>query len=601
MDPVANLPDSSTKTSGLGGNILASLTASIAAGDSADGLFANFLSQIQTPPPPPPPANTQANATPSTTPASDTNQSNAQQNTNTPDDTASNNEPATNTPTSGTGSQVSGKSWHHDAKPGAHKDHKAKQTPASQTAAVTTPVTVQPAPSSNDQPATPVATTPTVVVASTSDTIQNSADNNNAPAAPNAPSAPAGDPTQNADLPKIATTPAATPLAPTTPSSAPDDQNQTDDTGNNDITASQLSLMLMQIQRLATKHIANTQTTDPNALAAQNPNADALPAETTPASGAQGKTDWKNLLAANAAAQNDADTLAGDNGGDPSDGNEANGNVQSATTAANTPASLQNTLPNNSASDTDASNKWMNASFLNLFNVAGNNQNNVTPPPVVPGTGPVVPTESSDGASLDTDMLGQGGASAHNAADGALTTDNTSLPTAPTSQTASTYDFASQLSAMRATKGGPTGLPAAVEQVMMQLSRGVSKDGSSQMTIQLRPAELGRVDIKLNVGSDGKVQGTVTADNPATLGLLLKDVRGLERALQEAGLRADSGSLQFNLRGDGQNGGSFAQNNNAPNNNGNNDSSSSTSSILPAVVDVPETYYLTPGGVNMRV
>ena len=153
---------------------------------------------------------------------------------------------------------------------------------------------------------------------------------------------------------------------------------------------------------------------------------------------------------------------------------------------------------------------------------------------------------------------------------------------------------------MRATKGGPTGLPPAVEQVVLQLSRGLSKDGSSQMTIQLRPAELGRVDVKLNVASDGKVQGTVTADSPTTLGLLLKDVRGLERALQEAGLRADSGSLQFNLRGDGQTGGGFGQ------------TAGNQSGIMPAahrrsatslttLADAAEIYYLTPGGVNMRV
>ena len=36
--------------------------------------------------------------------------------------------------------------------------------------------------------------------------------------------------------------------------------------------------------------------------------------------------------------------------------------------------------------------------------------------------------------------------------------------------------------------------------------------------------------------------------------LLQRDARDLERALQDAGLRADSGSLSFNLRGDGRNG-----------------------------------------------
>lgn len=44
----------------------------------------------------------------------------------------------------------------------------------------------------------------------------------------------------------------------------------------------------------------------------------------------------------------------------------------------------------------------------------------------------------------------------------------------------------------------------------------------------------------------------VTVERPETLELLQRDARGLERALQDAGLRTDSGSLNFNLRGDGQ-------------------------------------------------
>src|SRR3546814_824286 len=39
----------------------------------------------------------------------------------------------------------------------------------------------------------------------------------------------------------------------------------------------------------------------------------------------------------------------------------------------------------------------------------------------------------------------------------------------------------------------------------------------------------------------------------STLDLLQRDARGLERALQEAGVKTDSGSLSFNLRGQGQN------------------------------------------------
>ena len=60
---------------------------------------------------------------------------------------------------------------------------------------------------------------------------------------------------------------------------------------------------------------------------------------------------------------------------------------------------------------------------------------------------------------------------------------------------------------------------------------------------------MGRVDVRLEVGSDGRVQATVTADNKGTLDMLQRDARELERALQQAGLQTDTGSLNFSLRG----------------------------------------------------
>ena len=53
------------------------------------------------------------------------------------------------------------------------------------------------------------------------------------------------------------------------------------------------------------------------------------------------------------------------------------------------------------------------------------------------------------------------------------------------------------------------------------------------------------------MGHDGRVIAVVTADNKDTLDLLQRDARELERALQNAGLQTDSGSLSFNLRGQG--------------------------------------------------
>jgi hypothetical protein len=86
-----------------------------------------------------------------------------------------------------------------------------------------------------------------------------------------------------------------------------------------------------------------------------------------------------------------------------------------------------------------------------------------------------------------------------------------------------------------------------MEQVNVQIAK-QSKDGVDTIKIQLKPVELGSIEVKLDVAHDGKVSGTVTADNKETLAMLQKDSRSLEKALQDAGYKADSGSLSFNLR-----------------------------------------------------
>ena len=168
-----------------------------------------------------------------------------------------------------------------------------------------------------------------------------------------------------------------------------------------------------------------------------------------------------------------------------------------------------------------------------------------------------------------------------------------------TTKPVGSYDFASQLSATRATNGGTAGLPSPIEQIAVQLHKQVV-DGNDQMTLQLRPEELGRIDIKLEFSSDNKVQGTVVVDNQTTLDLLSKDSGSLQRALQDAGLRADSGSLQFSLRDGGQQGSSSQGQ-------GSGHPYSSASNVLPVTsgsldeANSDSLYYITPGRVNVRV
>ncbi|HEY9537366.1 MAG TPA: flagellar hook-length control protein FliK, partial [Kiloniellaceae bacterium] len=97
------------------------------------------------------------------------------------------------------------------------------------------------------------------------------------------------------------------------------------------------------------------------------------------------------------------------------------------------------------------------------------------------------------------------------------------------------------------------GAPAnPAEQIAVQVQR-AQVAGQDQISIKLHPAELGRIEVKLENASDGTLRAVISAERTETLDLLQRDARGLERALQEAGVKTDSGSLSFNLRGQGQN------------------------------------------------
>jgi flagellar hook-length control protein FliK len=164
------------------------------------------------------------------------------------------------------------------------------------------------------------------------------------------------------------------------------------------------------------------------------------------------------------------------------------------------------------------------------------------------------------------------------------------------------YNFASQLSDVRATKGGNVGLPQPVEQVAVQLYKNV-KEGNNEFTINLKPAELGKIEIKLDIAADKTVKGTVVVDNQTTLNLLQKDSSSLQRALQEAGLSADAGCMQFSLRDDGQSS-RFAQNQRSGSDNGWNGPATygeESNGDAGMIASAQEIYYLTPGRVNLRV
>lgn len=86
------------------------------------------------------------------------------------------------------------------------------------------------------------------------------------------------------------------------------------------------------------------------------------------------------------------------------------------------------------------------------------------------------------------------------------------------------------------------------EQLALSIQRSM-RNGGGTITLQLSPAELGRVNVRLRIDEENNVQVTVAVERPSTLELLQRDMKALERALQEAGLKAGPGDLSFSLQG----------------------------------------------------
>lgn len=86
------------------------------------------------------------------------------------------------------------------------------------------------------------------------------------------------------------------------------------------------------------------------------------------------------------------------------------------------------------------------------------------------------------------------------------------------------------------------------EQVRVNIQKAVDS-GQDRIRLQLRPQELGRLDVRIAISKDGTVVAKVFVERKETLDLLRNDVRSLLNALNDSGLKADSDSLEFSLQG----------------------------------------------------
>ncbi len=80
--------------------------------------------------------------------------------------------------------------------------------------------------------------------------------------------------------------------------------------------------------------------------------------------------------------------------------------------------------------------------------------------------------------------------------------------------------------------------------------------GTSHFAIKLDPAELGSIDVRVEVKSSGEVRAHLIVERSDTLDMMLRDQKTLERSLAQSGLDVGSSGLQFSLKDQGSGGGS---------------------------------------------
>lgn len=88
------------------------------------------------------------------------------------------------------------------------------------------------------------------------------------------------------------------------------------------------------------------------------------------------------------------------------------------------------------------------------------------------------------------------------------------------------------------------------QMIALQIQRNTNA-GVNTFTMQLEPAELGRLEVRMKFGRDGGIRAHMIADKPETLSMLQQDSAQLHRILQLAGFDADDNALSFDLRHQG--------------------------------------------------
>jgi flagellar hook-length control protein FliK len=143
-----------------------------------------------------------------------------------------------------------------------------------------------------------------------------------------------------------------------------------------------------------------------------------------------------------------------------------------------------------------------------------------------------------------------------------------------------------------------TGAPVPLSGLAVEIAASV-QGGRTRFEVRLDPADLGQIDVRIDVDRSGLVTSHLTVEKPETLSMLQQSAPQLQQALNDAGLKTGSGGLQFSLRdqsSSGQNG-----NGNLTNGNAHRLVISEEDTVSPAVAGLYGRSAGTSGGIDIRV
>ena len=172
-----------------------------------------------------------------------------------------------------------------------------------------------------------------------------------------------------------------------------------------------------------------------------------------------------------------------------------------------------------------------------------------------PATSPQTNAHPAANAATQANAVAAAAASTDGAVQAATNTNSAASQAAqPASTTSSLTDAARTAPTPPALQSAP---PATIQVYARMIERA---DGRAQrFEVRLDPAELGRVDIRIEIGADRKVHAVMAAHDSAALTDLMRGQKSLERALSDAGIDLAENGLRFEIAADAGRGGASQQ------------------------------------------